>query len=252
MQRWPATRCATARVVAGLSALVWAVPLFGLIDLTTVVAQRGPEWRAGYVLEGGWGLLLTVLVALPLAVLALRPGDPAALAVLGVAVLALLAGGAWAAAAPQLLLALALGADVGMVAALAGVRGPVVRPRAHRTLLVLAVLTTAGTLAYAREVLAHPVVLSVTDGVDHHGVQASLALAVAGCVTLGALVAGPLPPLCAAGCLAWLSLLSLAYPDVDASLGTAGGVAGVLLAVAVAAAAATARRPVTRRPATAR
>jgi hypothetical protein len=238
--------------VAGLSALVWAVPFFGLIDLTTVVTQRGPEWRAGYVLEGGWGLLLTVLVALPLAALALRPGDPAALAVAWVAVLALLAAGAWAAAAPQLLLAVALGGDVGVVAALAGVRRPVVRARTHRALLVLAVLTGAGALAYAREVLAHPVVLSVTVGVDHHGVQAALALAVAGCVALGALGAGRLPPLCAAGCLAWLSLLSLAYPDVDASLGTRGGVAGLLLAAAVAAAAATARRRLTPRPATVR
>ena len=69
--RWVSLR--GARVVAGLSALFWAVPMFGLVDLLVVVVND-PGWRESYLLEAGWGVLFAVLVAGPLAVYAVRPG----------------------------------------------------------------------------------------------------------------------------------------------------------------------------------
>src|SRR5262245_994213 len=55
------------RVLAVLFALVWAIPGFGLIDLTVT---WDPDWPG--VLEGGWGLFFTMLVAVPFVVIAVR------------------------------------------------------------------------------------------------------------------------------------------------------------------------------------
>jgi hypothetical protein len=241
VRRQRSVRTATARALAAVSAFVWAGPFFGLIDLTTVVVERGPEWRSGYLLEAGWGLLFTVLVALPLGVLAARPGDPAATGVLVLVAVTLLVAAAWAAAGPQLIAGLILAGDVALVVSMGGVR----RPAAHapnRALVVLAVGTALGALAYGRDVLSGPTVLSVTVGVDHHGVQAALGLAVAACVALAAVASSRLPAWCAVGCLGWLAALSLAYPDVDGSLGKRGAVVGLALAAAVAVTASAAGR----------
>jgi hypothetical protein len=234
-------RRATARALAAASAAVWAGPFFGLVDLTTVLVERGPEWRSGYLLEAGWGLLFTVLVALPLGVLVARPGDPAATGVLALVAVALVVAGAWASAGPQLLTALVLAADVALVAAVGGVRRPAARAPEPAP-IVLAAATAVGALAYGRDALSGPTVLSVTVGVDHHGVQAALGLAVAGCVALAAVAPSRLPAWCAVGCLAWLAALSLAYPDVDGSLGTRGAAVGLALAAAVGVTAAAAGR----------
>ena len=226
-------RGTVARALAVPSALVWAVPLFGVIDLTTVVVERGPEWRSGYLLEAGWGLMFAVLVAVPFLVLAVRPGDPAATGVLAAAAVALLAAAAWAGAVPVLLAGIALVADAAAVAALGGVRRPATRPP-DRALVLLGGLGAVGAVAYGHDVLSHPTVSSVTVGVEHHGVQAALGLAVAGCTGLAAVTAARLPAWCAVAALAWLSVLSLAYPDVDGSLGGPGALAGAALAACIA------------------
>lgn len=227
-------RLTAARVLALVSALFWLLPFFGVIDLATVFLNRGWEWRDGYVLDGSWGVLFTVLVTVPLAVLARRPGDPVATAVLGVTSVALLLGAAWAAALPQLWVGLALAADAAATAALGGVRRPPTR-RPDRPLLGLAVVVLAGALAAGRDVLAHPTVLdSVTNGVDHHGVQAALGLALAGCLALAAVVPDRLPAWCVVGSLLWMGMVSLVYPGADGSLGTVGGAAALVVAAAVA------------------
>jgi hypothetical protein len=78
-------------------------------------------------------------------------------------------------------------------------------------------------------VIDHPIVLDdITNGVVHHGMQASLALAVAGCVALSAFLTSWLPLWTATFCVAWLGVESLVYPDLDASLGTWGGSAALL------------------------
>jgi hypothetical protein len=244
-------RAAVARVLALVSAAFWALPFFGLVDLATVFANRTPEWHDGYVLEGSWGLLFTVLVAVPFAVLLRRPSDPAPALVLAVTTLALLVGAAWAAALPQVLVGLALAADTALVAWLGrAVRLPATRP-VRPLLLVLSVVVAAGAVAYGRDVLTDPFVRdSVTNGVAHHGVHAAFGLALAGLTALGAVTGSRLPAWSVVACLVWLGALSLVYPDIEGSLGTAGGIAAIIVAVVVAAA--VTAPALSRRPAAAR
>jgi hypothetical protein len=64
--QWP------ARTVAGVAAVLWLVPFFGLVDLL-VVPLHDERFGAYYVLETSWGLLYTALVAWPLIMFAVRP-----------------------------------------------------------------------------------------------------------------------------------------------------------------------------------
>jgi len=50
------------RIVAGLFALLWAVPDFGIIDLEVTVAPTD-EWLPVALLDGGWGVFGTLLIA---------------------------------------------------------------------------------------------------------------------------------------------------------------------------------------------
>src|SRR3954462_14807537 len=93
-------RVVAARVVAGSAAVFWGFFWFGLIDLLVVVLQD-QEFYHHYLFESGWGLLYLVLVAVPLVVLAVRPGDPAAMAELAVVALMVVVGGLWRPAWPQ-------------------------------------------------------------------------------------------------------------------------------------------------------
>jgi hypothetical protein len=61
-----------ARAFAAVSALWWSVLFFGIIDLT-VPFDQDPRFLDNFLLETGWGLLYTFLVAAPLLALALRP-----------------------------------------------------------------------------------------------------------------------------------------------------------------------------------
>ena len=83
------------------------------------------------------GLLYPVLVGIPLVVLAMRPGDPIALA--AVATLAVLVGALWGVAWPQLWNGLGLAFTVGLLVWLGRARPPQWR-RPSRVLSVLAVL----------------------------------------------------------------------------------------------------------------
>ena len=223
-----------ARVLAGLQAVFYGVLWFGIIDLLTVFVERGPEWHDGYLLETGWGLFFLVLVAGPFGVLAVRPGHAGALAMLAVASVALVLGGIWAREAAQVLNGLAVGVGAAAVAALGRGRRPDRRPL-DPVLAVLAGVALGGALVLGRALLAARTLPDeVTNGVDHYGVQVSLALALAACVALAAVTTPRLPALSAAGCAAWLAAVSLAYPDLDGSLGTPGAVAALVWAAVVA------------------
>ena len=223
-----------ARVLAGLQAVFYAVLWFGIIDLLTVFVERGQEWRDGYLLETGWGLLFLVLVAGPFGVLAVRPGHPGALSTLAIVSAALVVGGVWARESAQVLNGLAVGAGAAAVWAFGRGRLPERRPL-DPVLAVLAGVALGGALVLGRDLLAARTMLDeVTNGVDHYGVQVSLALALAACVALAAVTTPRLPALCAAGCAAWLAAVSIAYPDLDGSLGTPGAVAALAWAVGVA------------------
>jgi hypothetical protein len=69
---------ALGRVLAAGAALWWAGPFFGLIDLTVPFpADQESEFFPYYVLETGWGVLFSIVVACPLVALAVRPGQTA-------------------------------------------------------------------------------------------------------------------------------------------------------------------------------
>ena len=82
--------------MAALAAVFWGLLWYGLIDLLVVVEQD-EQFRQHYLFESGWGLLYLIVVAAPLIVLAIRPGDPIAVAQLAVATLGASGGGITAA-----------------------------------------------------------------------------------------------------------------------------------------------------------
>ncbi len=222
-RRGASTRARTlARVVTALLALFWGLFWFGLFDLLVVVEQD-ELFHEHYLLESGWGLLYLVLVTVPLVELVARPGRSQALAQVGVCALAVLVGGLWGMRWPQLVTGVGLVATVALIAWLERGHVPARRP-ADRVLVALAVVALAAAVVYGSRVIAVPVSLDdITNGVGHHAMQASLGIAIAGCVGLGAVTAGRLPLWCAAFSATWLGVESLVYPDLDGSFGTVGG-----------------------------
>ena len=207
---------------------------FGLIDLQTVLLND-PDWRESYLLETGWGVLFTLLVAVPLGALAARPHRGILLAQLVAVSVAIAAATLWSGYAPLLAPATSVVVLAAVVGQLAGQR-----PRAlplDRALRWLAVLGAFGGGAFATRVLGeYPAVdPDLTWGLDHHPMQAALGLAVA---TVGAVAAAGVggraagwrvPVWTLALATTWVGAWSVVHPDVPASAGTvlgAGAVAG--------------------------
>ena len=228
-------------LVVSVSAVVfWGFFWFGLIDLLVVV-QQDDRFYEDYLFESGWGLLYLVLVSVPLGMLAWRPGGPVALAQLCVVTAAVLAGAAWGAALPQLWNGVGLALTVGVLAWLGRRRPSSWWCRPDPILLALAVGGLPVAMAYAEPLARNTTyVPDVTNGVSHYPMQASLALAVVGVVSLAAFTLARLPAWTAAFSAVWLGIESVVYPDLRGSLGTTGGALtagwGVLVVVAVEAA----------------
>ena len=211
-----------ARVVAALAAVFWGFFWFGLIDLLVVVEQD-EQFRQHYLFESGWGLLYLVVVAVPLTVLAFRPGGPVAVAQLVVATLAVLIGAVWGVAWPQLWTGLGLALTVGLLAWLGRARPLRWRPM-DPVLAVLAIVGLPAALTYGAPLARNTTdVEDVTNGVSHYPMQASLALAVVGLVALAALTRRRLPAWSAGFSACWLGVESIFYPSLKASLGAPGG-----------------------------
>lgn len=230
------SRRVAAVVVAALAAVFWGFLWFGLIDLLVVVTQD-EQFHEDYLLESGWGLLYLVLVAVPLVLLAFRPGRAVALAQLAVVTVAVLAGAAWAGALPQLWNGLGLALTVGLLAVLGRWRGLRLR-RPDLLMAALAVAALPPAIAYAEPLARNTTVTEdITNGVSHWPMQASLALAVVGLAGLAACTRHRLPAGTAAFTAVWLGIESMVYPDLHGSLGTVGGLLtagwGVLLVVTV-------------------
>ena len=225
-----------ARVVAALAAVFWGFFWFGLIDLLVVVDQD-ERFHEHYLLESGWGLLYLVLVTVPLVVLAVRPGDPTALAQVGVCAAAVVLGGVWAFAWPPVLNGLGLVATIGLLAWLGRWHvGTWHRP--DPALLLLAAVALPAAVVYGQPLARNMTdVEEITNGVSHYPMQAALGLAVVGVVGLAAATRSRLPAWTAAFSTVWLGVESIVYPDLAASLGATGGaltvVWGVLVVVAV-------------------
>ena len=225
-----------ARLVAALAAVFWGFFWFGLIDLLVVVDQD-ERFHEHYLLESGWGLLYLVLVTVPLVVLAVRPGEPVALVQLTVCTGAVLVGGAWGLAWPQLLNGLGLALTVLLLARLGGA-SPVSWRRPDPAVLLLAVVALPAAVVYGHPLARNTTdVEEITNGVSHYPMQAALGLAVVGVVGLAAATRSRLPAWTAAFSAVWLGVESIVYPDLAASLGATGGsltvVWGVLVVVAV-------------------
>jgi hypothetical protein len=232
-------RSIALRVCAGLFALSWIVfPGFGAIDLSVTWNEDWPQ-----VLEAGWGLFSTVIVAVPFVLVTLRPrATPSAVAQLAVAALALVVSAVVAEEAGLLWFAAGLILQTGVVALLH--RGtPAERPTVSRPILLLGVVGAVPWLVYALRMWAanreNRPGSDLTIGVDHYSMQGALALSLA----LLPLLAGlhprlrPLGPACAGVAALYLAVVSLGWPDAAAALGKTWSLAAAAWAVAVLAAA---------------
>jgi hypothetical protein len=221
-----------ARVVASGAAVFWGFFWFGLLDLLVVVEQD-PLFDQNYLFESGWGLLYLVLVAVPLVVLAKRPGQPIAIAQLVVDTLAVLVGALWRGSFPQLWNGLGLALTVGLLAWLGRGR-PIEWHRPDSVLSLLALIGLPAALVYGVPLIRNTTETEdITNGVSHWPMQASLALAVVGLVALAAVSRGRLPAWTAALSALWLGVESVVYPDLRASLGTTGGILTAIWALLV-------------------
>ena len=168
-------------MLAGLFALFWLLPSFGLIDLTVTWSSTWPQ-----VLEAGWGLYFTLLVGAPFIAVAARSRLPTgAPEMLVVATLALLVSGVVALEIGCVVLGLILA--VGAVAVTWPWRwsfGELRRSGTDRMSAVFGILAVASAgpwLVYA----VHMWSLNrqdrfdsdVTNDVDHYSVQGAFGLA---------------------------------------------------------------------------
>lgn len=182
------------RALAVLFAVVWAVPGFGVIDLTVTWS---PDWAE--VLEGGWGLFFTLLVVVPFVAVGVRPRPPSAtVLMLYVATLALLVS-AGAAGEPGLVWVSALVAvETWLVTSREDRRDAIrlVRDRrfhaVSRPLAVLAAASAVPWTVYAVRMWAanreFHTDSDITNGIDHYAVQGALAVALLALAVLVALV----------------------------------------------------------------
>ena len=240
-------RRVTARVVASVAAVFWGFLWFGLIDLLVVVEQDA-RFDENYMFESGWGLLYLVLVAVPLVVLAMRPGEPVAISQLVVVTLAILVGALWRGSWPQLWNGLGVGLTVGLLAWLGRWR-PLQWRRPDPGLSVLAMIGLPAAVVYGAPLIRNTTETEdITNGVSHWPMQASIALAVVGLVALAAVTRSRLPAWTAALSALWLGVESVVYPDLRASLGTRGGTLTAVWAVLVVLAVEVARRRAAHAP----
>jgi hypothetical protein len=175
--------------LAGFFALTWfAFPGFGLIDLSVTLCPD-PEWQG--VLEGGWGLYMTLFVGAPFTAIAVRGRSAATpyVAVLYVATAALIVSAVVAAEVQASVLAVVLGLETVIVTGRpsAQISGMTVRVR-PQPLLVPLILGAVPWLMYAwamwRLNRQDRPDQDITIGIDHHSVQGAYALALLALVAL--------------------------------------------------------------------
>jgi hypothetical protein len=218
-----------------------------VIDLLVVPIQD-EQFYSFYLVETGWGLLFSLLVAAPLVAFAVSPRSYVfVLQVMAVALAVLLPALVTPAARqviPASLLALtAAVAWFGTGYGFQPLRGLSVR-RVNRGLGALVLLAGVSAVVYASHTVQVARTAQVDDdtwGLMHLPMQAGFALALAGSAAVSVLAGtgdawrwkeSLLP---AAGSSVWLGVVSFTYPDHLASVGHAGGVGcvvwGVLIAV---------------------
>jgi hypothetical protein len=251
-----------ARFFAGLAAVLFAVPFFGIVDLSTAPSQPGGDFYDYYLLETGWGLLYTFLVPVPFVMWSCRPWwTTPARQLIAIAACVVLVG----LATPDIghvVLGLLFGAGV------VGINHYLRRPLWPRRdlvvhglnpLLVLLLLAVAGAAAvYATAMIdaarsGEPD--SITMALRHLPMQAAFALAIpvsAAVAVLASAAGAPgwrIAAVPAAVSAAWFGVLSVIYPDHLGSLGQRAGYVAIGWGAAFATAVAlTGRRSLTGDP----
>jgi hypothetical protein len=228
--------------VAVAGVLFWGYIFFGITDLIVPFAGL-PEFYDHYLIETGWGLLFTVLVAVPLVVLAVRPelfhaSKQIAVVSVAIAIPALLTPALPGHLLTAVGLALTYFAYVGAIrqsSAVARNAPYVERPRRTSAEQVrswgLVLIGAIGAIAYALDMMAaarsarYP--LDKTWDLDHWPMQAAVGLAIVGAAALAALrfPGWRVASWSAAASAVWLGLMSSSYPDHAGSLGRIGGIA---------------------------
>ena len=219
-----------ARIVAAIAALLWAVPFFGLIDLS-VVPLQDVRFSAYYVVETAWGLLYTALVAWPLLMFVVHTRwwiflhivGASGCAVLVVGLVGRIPGQALAGA----LLILSATAPLAMsMRTLWPTRRPRLRacPAIPLLLAVLAGLGGIGQAATVVAVIRSNTVDDNTLGLMHLPMQAAFGLAVAAAAFLAVIArsvgaeGSRLSALPASVSAIWFGVVCAIYPDVAGSL----------------------------------
>lgn len=243
----------TLRLLAGLFAASWLVfPGFGLADLAVT---WDPDWPQ--VLEAGWGLFASAVVAAAFALVAVRPqAARAGVVQLAVAAAALAVSALAAWEAPLAFFAVGLALQTAAVALLLRRdRAPVRLGRrvVSTPLLALGAAGLVPWLVYALRMWEanrdERPDADRTMAVDHYSVQGALALAFAALPVVAAARPDvrPFVPVCAGLAAAYLGLVSLAWSDAAGGLSPVWSAAALawglgLLAVALGAPAAAALR----------
>lgn len=235
-----------SRLLALLAAVFWGLLFFGLIDLLVVIIQD-ERFDGFYLIETGWGLLYTVLVALPLVAFAVRPRWGVLLQQLLVVACAVLVCAVTAPALAQAVPAILLAATGVVLSGLSGhgllpTRGLSVH-RLDKAMATLALIAAVSAVIYAAALIGAARAGEPDDdtwGLLHLPMQAAFGLSVAGIAGLAVLAAAAAAPgwrmsaLSAAVAGAWIGVVSWVYPEHLASLGRAGGAAAVVWGLAFA------------------
>lgn len=249
------------RVVAGVFALLWALPGFGLVDLAVTI-NPDALWLPVAILDGGWGLLVTAFIVVGLAAVTLQPRWASEIAAQLAGVAVLIAVSAVVTGEYQvwwMLLALLLPASVLWGLAVADRRRGTARPRpeparswARWAYAGLAALGAVPWLAYAvdmyRATREGRPPEEITNNVNHWAIQGALAVALVGFTVLAAVR----PTLSRFNAVrvgvsaAYLGVCSLRFPAVAGGLPRQWAALAIAWGVALLAVAVLARRPAGR------
>jgi len=236
-----------ARTVAAITALLWLVPFFGLVDLLVVPLQDA-GFSAHYVVETSWGLLYTALVAWPLMMFAVRARWWIFLHIAGASGCAILIVGLVGRIPGQAVAgALVVLSATGPLVMSMRTLWPAARPRLRACPgipLVLATIAGIGSVGHAATVVAAIRSDAVDDntwGLMHLPMQAAFGFAVAAAAFIAVVAravgarGSRLSALPASVSAIWFGSVCALYPDLAGSLGVFGGIVLIAWGLAFAA-----------------
>jgi hypothetical protein len=249
------------RVVAGVFALLWALPGFGFVDLAVTI-DPDALWRPVAILDGGWGLLVTAFIVIGLVLVALQPAWSAEIAAQLAGVAAVIAVSAVVTGEYEVWwMLVALIVPIGALAGLAalGRRQATLRPRpapdrswVQWAYAGLAALGAVPWLVYAvdmyRATREGRPPEEITNNVNHWAIQGALAVTLVGFTVLAAVrpTLRRFNAVRVGVCAAYLGVCSLRFPGVAGGLAREWAALAIAWGVALLAVAIVAGRPAAR------